>query len=310
MRPIRAVLCLALFAAAAGALAEGEVKVSVELAQDFYYAGDPLELRVSVQNVGDAPIANPVKGDLFDGIKLSVDGASAKRKGKKEVPDGPARPETLAPQAFYGGVVDVTRIFDGLSEPGTYALHWSSAGLISERIIVRVIPRYDPGRDYSATIRTDQGEIALRFFGDRSPVAVKAFIDMAHAGYYDGLTIDEIQRDTWIVAGNPEAVVPQRTAFQFPAEISALPIVAGTVVLKPVGASPPTNGPEFIVVLKPQPEWLGQVTVLGQVVEGLDVVQKISRLPAGAGRGASRRAPATPVRIQGITVRSEARNSN
>ena len=69
---MRLLACL-LIALAPLALADDSIRVSVQLAQDFYYAGDPLELRVSVQNVSDSEIDNPVKNDLFDGIKLTVD---------------------------------------------------------------------------------------------------------------------------------------------------------------------------------------------------------------------------------------------
>jgi cyclophilin family peptidyl-prolyl cis-trans isomerase len=62
--------------------------------------------------------------------------------------------------------------------------------------------------------------------------------------------------------------------------LAAVPVVAGTVVLKPAGLAPPANSSQFIISLRPEPKWTGQFTVLGQVVDGLDTVRKISNLPS------------------------------
>ena len=83
--------------------------------------------------------------------------------------------------------------------------------------------------------------------------------------------------DDYIVAGDPRFAQPPRRSITFPAEQSTLPLVAGTVVLKPVGAAPPANGSTFVILLKPQPAWTGQVTVLGQVTRGGRRIRLTSR---------------------------------
>ena len=102
---------------------------------------------------------------------------------------------------------------------------------------------------------------------------------MANSGFYDGLKVTELHSDAYIVAGDGRTGNPPRVGFQYPAEHSALRLVAGTVVMKPTGAAPPANGSEFMILLRPIPTWSGQVTVLGQVVTGLKVVQELSNLP-------------------------------
>jgi len=54
--------------------------------------------------------------------------------------------------------------------------------------------------------------------------------------------------------------------------------------------------------LSPQPAWTGQVTALGQVSRGLEIVQRISRLPKA---GADVRRPAGNVGIVHVTITSE-----
>jgi cyclophilin family peptidyl-prolyl cis-trans isomerase len=51
------------------------------------------------------------------------------------------------------------------------------------------------------------------------------------------------------------------------------------VLLKPAGLAPPANSSQFVIALRPEPGWIGQFTVMGQVVDGLDIVRKISNVP-------------------------------
>ena len=69
------------------------------------------------------------------------------------------------------------------------------------------------------------------------------------------------------------------TVGQFYTELAAIPIVAGSVVMKPAGVAPPANSSQFVISLRPEPGWIGQFTVLGQVIDGLDLVRKISNVP-------------------------------
>ena len=94
---------------------------------------------------------------------------------------------------------------------------------------------------------------------------------------------------------------PRRT-ITFPAEFSPLPLVAGTVVMKPVNAAPPANGSAFMITLKPQPEWTGQVTVLGQVIQGLDVVRRMSQAPSSRRTTKPFFKPVGPIVIEKVTI--------
>jgi len=279
----------------------GPVSVRLELNQQFYYAGDSLEVRISVRNDGTEAIPNPIKSPLFKAFKVHA-GAQPLRARGKALGEEPSRPQQLAPQSFYGGLVDLRRIYPELGEVGTYRIHWEADGLRSDQLVVTIIPRYDPNRTYLGRIETSQGQILVNFYPEHSPLAVKAFIDMANAGFYDGMLYDEVRADTYIAAGNPALAPSPRQPFLYPAEQSTLPLMAGTVVMKPAGATPPANGPEFLILLRPHQAWTGQVTVLGQVVRGLDVAQAISRVPS---TGQSERPffrPKQDVRIQKVTI--------
>jgi cyclophilin family peptidyl-prolyl cis-trans isomerase len=72
--------------------------------------------------------------------------------------------------------------------------------------------------------------------------------------------------------------------------------------MKPLSPSPPTNGSQFLIMLRPEATWAGQATVLGQVVDGLDVVQRISRMPNTQQTARPYFKPLKEVRMRKITV--------
>ena len=208
----------------------------------------------------------------------------------------------LAPNSFYGVVVNLANIYPDLANVGEYEVNWSADGVSSQTLIVRMLPKYDATKQYQAIIDTSEGPIVMDFFPNTSPIAVKAFIDLANAGFYDGLLFHEVRSDWYIVGGDPQYGDAPRSPFIYPAEQSSLPIVAGTVVIKPARPAPPANGSQFMILLRPEPSWTGQVTVLGQVVRGLDTVRKISRVSSTLQSSRPYFKPLEDVRIRKVSI--------
>ena len=136
------------------------ITATLELSQQFYYAGEPLFVRVSVGNDGENTVDNPVKGALLQGFEIVRDGEALERGASPEGRE-PARPEKLAPRTFYGAVVDLTELFPDLDRPGRYEIDWSSDGVASRGLVVRLLPRYDPERDYRAKVETTAGSFTI-----------------------------------------------------------------------------------------------------------------------------------------------------
>jgi cyclophilin family peptidyl-prolyl cis-trans isomerase len=277
-----------------------EPSVTLQPEQRFYYEGDAVAVRLAVRNGGDAKVRNPVRKGAASGIEIRnaagevVDSGAATGGGRTDAP------RELDPGASYVVSIDLSAV-EGLSRSGTYELLWAASGKASDPVEVTVLPRFDRAEQYTARLETDLGRIDIQLFGEVSPLAVKAFVDLARAGYYDGSSFTETLADSHIVGG-PRSDRPGQPLQRFPAEHSDVVVLPGTVVMKPLGPAPPTNGPEFIIALSPQPAWTGQVTALGQVSRGLEIVQRISRLPK---TGADGRRPAQRVRIVHLTITSE-----
>ncbi len=302
MRRVAVTLMLLGLALLAAAPVRADAKAVLELSQQVDYAGAPLRVRISVGNAGTEPIKNPVKAALLASFDVRVaDGGALRADGRPDAGE-PTRLERLAPGTFYGAVVDLAGMYSGLRKPGRYEIRWSADGVSSQTVSVRVIPKYDPSKEYVARVETDEGSFVIDFFGKTAPLATKAFVDMANSGFYDGLTFHKVLPDYYVEGGDPQGDGAGTPPFRYPADPPAGKMVAGTVLMKPVAPSPPANGCQFIVLLRPEPAWTGQATALGQVVEGLDVVRKISNLPSSQQTAKPFYKPLKEVRIRRIAV--------
>lgn len=279
----RFLILVLLVAAGAGILAAtptDSVKAVLELDQQFYYVGDPFLVKISIGNDGDAEVANPVKAGLFGGFEVTAAGGKKLESAGKPSAEEPVRPAKLGAKAFYGSVVDLTQIYPQLKTAGAYSVRWSADGVKSDAIELTIIPRFDPSKEYEAHVETEEGSFVIELLKSRSPVAVKSFVDLANAGFYDGLVFHEVRPDQVVSGGDPTGTGGGQAPFRYPAELSGMPVLAGTVVLKPASLAPPSNSSQFVIALRPEPRWTGQFTILGQVTQGLEVVKKISNLPS------------------------------
>lgn len=299
-------LCVAASLLAWGGLtaAPNDVSVVLELGQDYYYEGDPVLIRLSVRNAGPEVVNNPVVIPLLQGLRVRHVGASQLQPALSGDVQEPNRPAKLGPESFYGSVIDISGMYPQTLKAGHYEMLWEGNGFRSQLLTVRVVPAFDPAADYVADLVTHVGTIRLDLFDDQSPIAVKAFVDLAQSGYYDGLEIHEVRQDQLIAGGEAPA---GRTPFVFPAEQSSLPLVAGTVVLRPTEAAPPTNGPGFIILLAPQPALAEQVTVLGQIVQGLETAASLSRVANSGPEGLPAFRPLDTVRIEKVLISKQER---
>ena len=281
MRRFAAVVTVLVVAALAAVAAPptapaGAVRAAIELKQHFFYVGDPMMVRLSITNGSDSEVANPVKSPLFGSFTvLDAQGNKIASQSKPEATE-PNRPSKLVAGEFYGAPVDLSQMYPQLRSRGKYRIRWSADGISAEEILVNVIPKFDPAKEYLARVETEQGAILIELLTKSAPIAVKTFVDLANAGFYDGLLFHEARPNQAIGGGDPTGTGQGQAPISYPAELSAIPIVAGSVVLKPAGLAPPANSSQFVISLRPEPGWIAQFTVIGQVVEGLDVVRKIS----------------------------------
>ena len=137
----------------------------------------------------------------------------------------------------------------------------------------------------TATIETKFGEITLKFFPEAAPNHVNSFIELANDGFYDGTTFHRIVPGFVIQGGDPNTKSTDRSkhgmggpGFTLKAEFSSLPHKRGTLSMARA-AHPDSAGSQFFICVADAPFLDGEYTVFGEVVEGMEVVDKIVSQP-------------------------------
>src|SRR5262245_55972763 len=115
------------------------VQVRLALSQQFYYEGDALNVRISVDNPTAQAVANPIHSPLFGGFHVRRDGTVLQATGKPSVEE-PSRPEKISPNAFYGAAVNLVELYPELARRGTFEIYWGADSVTSDMIVVTIIP--------------------------------------------------------------------------------------------------------------------------------------------------------------------------
>jgi peptidyl-prolyl cis-trans isomerase B (cyclophilin B) len=143
-------------------------------------------------------------------------------------------------------------------------------------------PDGQDGADVEAVLKTDKGEIVLRFFPDKAPVTVASFIHLARSGFYNGVRFHRVEPGFVIQGGDPKSKDPNATdagtggpGYYLPAEFNDLPHKDGTLSMARA-QDPNSGGSQFFICLGPQSFLDGQYTVFGETVSGMEVVNSIT----------------------------------
>ncbi len=131
-----------------------------------------------------------------------------------------------------------------------------------------------------AVIQTRHGEISIRLLSEEAPKTVENFRQLAAKGFYDGLSFHRVVPGFVVQGGDPEGTGRGGPGYTLEAEIRpALRHLTGTVAMARQGdaVNPQrrSSGSQFYICLAPAPHLDGAYTIFGQVVSGMEAVQKI-----------------------------------
>ena len=144
-----------------------------------------------------------------------------------------------------------------------------------------------------AILETSEGNITCRLFEKDAPKTVQNFIDLAEGKrdwkdsvsgkkgpgpLYNGTIFHRVIPDFMIQAGDPSGTGMGGPGYKFEDETKGSPHKfdrAGKLAM--ANAGPNTNGSQFFITVAPTTWLTGKHTIFGEVVEGQDVVDKITR---------------------------------
>jgi len=253
--------------------------------------GRPIKVRLTIENPG----VMPQKVDVYALNTQNLDlGGEAAEQTYRTV-DGLQHGEAVLYQGLsISREVDLTRYFNGFNA-GKLELAWTYDTIASEPVVVAVREDYSRLR---AKIETSMGDMTLKLYPEKAPETVAKFVENIRKGFYDGTTFHRIIKDFVIQGGDPMGTGETDVGYTLPLETSDLENVVGAVgvarAVDPAVTSAPamdlrnqgvevlersaylnSGASQFYICLAPQPHLNGLHTIFAQVIDGLDVLQRI-----------------------------------
>jgi cyclophilin family peptidyl-prolyl cis-trans isomerase len=137
--------------------------------------------------------------------------------------------------------------------------------------------KIDPAKQYFANVKMGKGgEFVIQLYPDKAPKTVNSFVFLACKGYFNGVTFHRVLEGFMAQGGDPTGMGTGGPGYEFENEDSDLTFdKAGVVAMANAGRD--TNGSQFFITFGPATQLNGGYTIFGQVTEGMDVVNGITR---------------------------------
>jgi peptidyl-prolyl cis-trans isomerase A (cyclophilin A) len=150
----------------------------------------------------------------------------------------------------------------------------------------------------TATLRTNQGTIVLKLFPDHAPKTVRNFTDLAQGSrewtnpstgrkttdpLYGGTVFHRVIPGFMIQGGDPLGNGRGGPGYQFADEFHPDLTFDRPYLLAMANAGPGTNGSQFFITTVPTPHLNRKHTIFGEVIDGSDVVDRISQAKTDRG---------------------------
>jgi cyclophilin family peptidyl-prolyl cis-trans isomerase len=169
------------------------------------------------------------------------------------------------------------------------------------------------GKYSGAILKTNMGDMEVKFFADSAPETVNNFLKLADQKFYDGVKFHRVIKGFMIQGGDPLSKDDAQKnswgtggpGYKFADELSGKETYPqGTLAM--ANSGPNTNGSQFfIVTASPQAPLPPSYTVFGQVVSGLDVALKIENVKTTGSYGSPADQPLEDVVINGIELKAK-----
>ncbi len=134
----------------------------------------------------------------------------------------------------------------------------------------------DTAKTYTATIRTDKGDIQVELFAKDAPNTVNNFVFLAKDGFYDDLPFHYVQPDFSVQTGDPTNLGTGGPGYEIAKEPNSHPFEEGTLGGLANPGEEMANGSQFFIVLQPSHQFeTGDFWPFGKVTAGMDVVRQL-----------------------------------
>ena len=175
--------------------------------------------------------------------------------------------------------------------------------------------KYGPG--IYAHFTTTNGNFIVKFFDKDAPKTVENFVGLAEGKkqwtdprtgrpirrpYYRNVLFHRVIPNFMIQGGDPEGTGMGGPGYTFDDEISPNHRHNKPGIVSMANRGPNTNGGQFFITVAPYPSLDGKYSIFGEVVEGLDNVIAISKVPTSGPRGEPANKPKKDVVINNVRI--------
>jgi len=134
--------------------------------------------------------------------------------------------------------------------------------------------------DIVAVLKTNNGTMTIKLFTQQVPKTTLNFMGLAQKGYYNGIIFHRIIKNFMLQGGDPtgtgmggESIYGEKFDDEFHSDLKNI-----TYSLSMANAGPNTNGSQFFINQSDNNYLDNKHSVFGQVVEGMENVDKISKV--------------------------------
>ena len=175
----------------------------------------------------------------------------------------------------------------------------AAKGMLKDTLDVTKLPE----KLYFTIKVKDYGTMKIQFFTKDAPKNVTNVANLGIKGFYNGLIFHRLIPGFMIQGGDPSGNGTGGPGYTVPAEIKRRHDKGSMAMARTgdqVNPERRSSGSQFYVCFKPTPQLDGQYTVIGQLVEGMDVLDKLEKVATGA-----MDKPTTPVVMEQVSVTTE-----
>ncbi len=186
------------------------------------------------------------------------------------------------------------------------------ACLLAFPLLLSAAGKLKPG--VYAHITTTEGSFTVKLYDKQAPKTVENFTALAEGSrewtdprtgekvkkpYYNGLIFHRVIQGAIIQGGDPTATGSGGPGYTFDDEFDPALTHSKAGIVSMANSGRNTNGGQFFITLSPLPSLDGKHTIFGEVVEGMNVVNKIGSVKVDP---AQNNRPVKDVVIQTVTI--------
>lgn len=157
----------------------------------------------------------------------------------------------------------------------------------------------DQTKKYQAQIKTSKGDIKIDLFAADTPIAVNNFVSLSNDNFYNGTVFHRVVKDFMIQGGDPKGDGTGGPGYMFNDEKITRDYKKGIVAM--ANSGPNTNGSQFFIMHRDF-DLPKNYVIFGQVVEGMDVVDKIALGETVDNGQGEKSKPVEPASVETVTI--------